>query len=65
MLGWKYFRTRVLYHTVLFSFDYPTAIVILAKDPVKRLREILQDVVLLALNDPSTNPVNMEIAEVT
>ena len=50
---------------MLFSFDYPTAIVILAKDPVKRLREILQDVVLLALNDPSTIPVNKEIAEVT
>jgi hypothetical protein len=41
------------------------AIVILAKDPVKRLREIRQDVVLLARNDPSTNPVNKEIAEVT
>jgi hypothetical protein len=50
---------------VLFSLDCPTAIVIFAKDPVKRFREILQDVVLLARKDPSTKPVNKEMAEVT
>jgi hypothetical protein len=55
----------VVNHTVLFSFDCPTAIVILAKDPVKRFREIRQDVVLLARKDPSTKPVNREIVEVT
>ncbi len=56
---------RVLNHTVLFSLDCPTATVMFAKEPVNLLRDIRHFVVLLARNEPSTKPVNIEMAEVT
>ncbi len=53
---------RVRYHTVKFSFYVLNmASEALEKEPVYSFKFFLQNDVFLALNEPSINPVNIDI----